>query len=86
MCGFIAQFVEHCTGIVEVTGLNPVEAHIFLGSFFSITQIEKCTVLMITLHIHVQSQDIYMKYFIYPSHHFTAWEKYILDKLTSLTS
>ena len=26
MCGFIAQLVEQCTGKVEVTGLNPVEA------------------------------------------------------------
>ena len=26
MCGFIAQLVEHRTGIVEVTGSNPVEA------------------------------------------------------------
>ena len=29
MCGFTAQLVEHCTGIAEVTGLNPVEALIF---------------------------------------------------------
>ena len=29
MCGFIAQLVEHHTGIVEVTGSNPVEALIF---------------------------------------------------------
>ena len=28
-CGFIAQLVEHCTGIAEVTGSNPVEALIF---------------------------------------------------------
>ena len=26
MCGFIAQLVEHCTGIVEVMGSNPVGA------------------------------------------------------------
>ena len=30
MCGFIVQLVEHRTGIVEVTGSNPVEALIFL--------------------------------------------------------
>ena len=24
--GFIAQLVEHCTGIAEVTGSNPAEA------------------------------------------------------------
>ena len=32
MCGFIAQLVEHRTGIAEVTGSNPVEALIFSGS------------------------------------------------------
>ena len=30
MCGFIAQLVEHRTGIAEVTGSNPVEALIFV--------------------------------------------------------
>ena len=29
MCDFIAQLVEHHTGIAEVMGLNPVEALIF---------------------------------------------------------
>ena len=29
ICGFIAQLVEHRTGIAEVTGSNPVEALIF---------------------------------------------------------
>ena len=38
MCGFIAQLVEHRTGIVEVMGSNPVEALIFFfaGFFFPI--------------------------------------------------
>ena len=36
MCGFIAQLVEHRTGIAEVTGSNPVEAPIFSGFFFPI--------------------------------------------------
>ena len=36
MGGFIqvVQLVEHRTGIVEVTGSNPVEALIFSGFFF----------------------------------------------------
>ena len=34
MCGFIAQLVEHRTGIAEVTGSNPVEALTFSGFFF----------------------------------------------------
>ena len=36
MYGFIAQVVEHRTGIAEVTGSNPVEALIFSGFFFPI--------------------------------------------------
>ena len=36
MCGFIAQLVEHRTGIAEVTGSNPVEALFFSGFFFPI--------------------------------------------------
>ena len=36
MCGFIAQLVEHRTGIADVTGSNPVEALIFSSFFFSI--------------------------------------------------
>ena len=36
MCGFIAQLVEHRTGIAEVRGSNPVEALIFSGFFFPI--------------------------------------------------
>ena len=35
-CGFIAQLVEHRTGIAEVRGSNPVEALIFSGFFFPI--------------------------------------------------
>ena len=33
-CGFIAQLVEHHTSIMEVTGLNPLEALIFIFSSF----------------------------------------------------
>ena len=36
MCGFIAQLVEHRTGIAEVMGSNPVEALIFSGFYFPI--------------------------------------------------
>ena len=36
MCGFIAQLVEHHTGVAEVTGSNPVEALIFFFSGFFI--------------------------------------------------
>ena len=41
MCGFIAQLVEHRTGIAEVTGSNPVEALIsFRASSFQLRKLE----------------------------------------------
>ena len=41
MYGFIAQLVEHRTGIVEVTGSNPVEALIFFqASSFQLLKLE----------------------------------------------
>ena len=36
MCGFIAQLVEHRTGIAEVAGSNPFVALFFSGFFFPI--------------------------------------------------
>ena len=48
MCGFIAQLVEHRTGIAEVSGSNPVEALVFSGFFFPIAYIGKLPA-MITL-------------------------------------
>ena len=33
--GLIAQLVEHCTGIAEVMGSNPVQAWIFSGFNFT---------------------------------------------------
>ena len=52
MYGFIAQLVEHRTGIAEVTGSNPVEALIFSGFFFPIAYIGKFTA-MIILHFYI---------------------------------
>ena len=42
LCGFIAQLVEHHTGIAEVTGSNPVEAMIyfFQASSFQLLKLE----------------------------------------------
>ena len=41
MCGFVAQLVEHHTGIAEVTGSNPVEALIFFqASSFQLLKLE----------------------------------------------
>ena len=42
ICRFVAQLVEHRTGIAEVTGSNPVEALIFfMLLFFQLLKLEK---------------------------------------------
>ena len=62
MCGFIAQLVEHRTGIAEVTGSNSVEVLIFSGFFFP--TVGKLTA-MIILHFHLQPQFKYELFHIY---------------------
>ena len=64
MCGFMAQLVEHRTGIAEVKGSNAVEALSFSGFFFPVALIEKFTA-MIILHFDLQPPFIYMNYFRY---------------------
>ena len=64
ICGFIAQSVEHCTGIAEVPGSNPVEALIFSGFFFPIDEIRKCTARIILL-FHLQPQFKYESFHVY---------------------
>ena len=58
MCGFIAQLVEHRTGIAEVTGSNPVKALIFSGFSFPIATIGKLTAMII---FHYQKTSVYFK-------------------------
>ena len=61
MGGFIAQLVEHPTGIAEVMGSNLVEALIFSGFFFPIGNLSA----MIILHFHPQLQFKYELFHIY---------------------
>ena len=58
MCGFIAQLVEHRTGIAEVTGSNPVEALIFFqASSFQLLKLENLLrwSLFTLIHVYVNS-------------------------------
>ena len=69
MCGFIAQLVEHRTGIAEVTGSNPVEALIFFRLLLS-----SCLNWKIHCEDHsslssMTAVQIYELFHIY-SHHF----------------
>ena len=63
MCGFIAQLVEHRTGIAEVTGSNPVLALIFQASLFQLLK-WKFTA-KITYHLHIFPQFIYESFHIH---------------------
>ena len=64
MYGFIAQLVEHRTGICEVMGRSPIEALMFSGFLFPIAQIAKFTAMSI-LHFHLQRQFKYELFHIY---------------------
>ena len=59
MCGFIAQLVEHHTGVAEVTGSNPVEALIF---FFRLLY-SNCLKLEIHCQDHISPCDNVVLYF-----------------------
>ena len=54
MCGFIAQLVEHRTGIAEVTGSNPVEALIFFFFFFFFFFFQASSFQLLKLEIHCE--------------------------------
>ena len=74
MCGFIAQLVEHRTGITEVTGSNPVEALIFFRLLLS-----SCLNWKIHCDDHsslssMTAVQIYELFHIY-LHHFTPYGK-----------
>ena len=66
MCGFIAQLVEHRTGIAEVMGLNPVEALIFFQASFQLLKLENLLRWSHFTFIYYRSTN--MNYFIYISH------------------
>ena len=81
MCGFIAQLVEHRTGIAEVTGSNPVEALIVFRLFSNCLNWNSPTA-MITLHFHLHPQYKYELFHInFTSFHCTG--RHELNKLTS---
>ena len=82
MCGFIAQLVEHRTGIAEVTGSNPVEALIFFRLLLS-----SCLNWKIHCDDHSSLSSItavHMNYFIYTYIISLLTGRYELNKLTSL--
>ena len=66
MCGFIAQLVEHRTGIAEVTGSNPVEDLIFQASSFQFLKLEN--LLRRSLFTFIYNRSTNVNYFKYKLH------------------
>ena len=59
MCGFIAQLVEHRTGIAEVTGSNPIEAQIFFQpSSFQLLKLDNLLQWSILTFIYNRSTNM----------------------------
>ena len=84
MCGFIAQLVEHRTGIAEVTGSNPVEALIFFRLLLS-----SCLNWKIHCEDHsslssMTAVQIYELFHIY-LHHFTPHGKIWTQQIGLIT-
>ena len=68
MCGFIAQLVEHRTGIAEVTGSNPVEALIFFqASSFQLLKLENSLRGSFFTFIYDRSSNIWIISYILTS-------------------
>ena len=65
MCGFMAQLVQHRTGIAEVTGSNPIEALFFQTSF---QLIKLKNLLWWSFFTFIYNCSTHMNYFIYPCH------------------
>ena len=84
--GLIARLVEHCTGIAEVMGSNPVQAWIFFRLSF-----RNCLSCVVTARIFLlfdlsSAVQIYVFIYLHPFKLQTNWhrtlKKYItLDKL-----
>ena len=68
MCGFIAQLVEHRTGIAEVTGLNPIEALIFFFQASSLQLLKLENLLRWSFFSFIYYHNSNMNYFIHTSH------------------
>ena len=80
MCGFIAQLVEHRSGIAEVMGSNPVEALIFFFFQASSFQLLKLENLLRWSHFtFISYRSTNMNYFIYISHKFApvSWRSWV---------
>ena len=63
--GFLAQFVERCTGIAEVMGSNPVQAWMFFSGLIFTNARVVCIIAKITfIHVFIRSSNIWLSYIL----------------------
>ena len=69
--GLLAQLVEHCTGIAEVMGSNPVQAWIFFRPYFHYcsSSVHYCEDRF-HIHVFIRSSNMWLSYI--HSHLFTT--------------
>ena len=59
LVSLLAELVEHCTGIVEVIGSNPLQAWIFSGLVFTTAQVVFITAKIVFIFTSLSSVQIY---------------------------
>ena len=61
--GLLAQLVEHCTGIAEVMGSNPIQAWIFFRPYFHYcsSSVHYCEDRF-HIHVFIRSSNIWLSY------------------------
>ena len=75
--GLIVQLLEHCTGIAEVMGLNPVQAWLFFSVFNFTTAVVVCITVMINhTFVSFSAVQIIIWTFIYSLVQMTLVAKY----------
>ena len=79
--GFIAQLVEHCTGIAEVTGSNPAEAWIFFRLLFRncLNCVSTAKILHNVIYTRVSTVCSCIIYGIHLYYHTTMYNSNIYD-------
>ena len=70
--GLLAQLIEHCIGIAEVMGSNPVQAWIFFRPYFHYCLVMFITAKIAFIYIHLLIRSLRI-WFSYPQSFILRW-------------
>ena len=71
--GLLAQLIEHCIGIAEVMGSNPVQAWIFFRPYFHYCLVMFITAKIAFIYIHLLIRSLRI-WFSYPQSFILRWQ------------